>query len=231
MYGNPERNYFDASAQVPITHPTYRPPNPNQQANFYMERPSTTRLDPPPWVGETSLSASPWQQPYLWEEDLDPNAPDAKPRVLHPPPEGVQSTSECSDTFPPYCRPQMPVTYGPSNRSDPSDWRQDQASPYQTASYYPVHRPWDNMTPYEKQTFVEESQRDSFIRKLYQDVGDLRSELQYQHVPNFNRLEDRDRYMEYMFGAAWDNPRGNYSLRPNFRDKWSTLYLKYHVHP
>jgi len=227
-----ERQWYGARAQVAITHPTYRPADPKRQANFYFERPSTSRLDPPPWIGGTSLSEAPWQQPYLWRETLDPGAPDAQPYVLHPPPEGRQPRTDHSDTNPPYYAPEMPVMYGPQNRSDPLLWRQDQPSMLPTASYFPTaQRPFEDMTPHERSTFVQQSQRDSFINKLYQDVDTLVSERQYEHLPNFNRLEDRDLYVQYMFGASWDNPSGNFSLRPNFKDKNSQLALKYHVFP
>lgn len=214
------------------THPTYRPADPSRQANFYFNRPNSSRVVPEPWIGATSLSEAPWQQPYLWQEETDPNSPNAQPYILDPPPEGRQPVTDHSETYPnAYYAPQMPIRYGPENRSNPNQWRQDQPSPFLTASYYPVHRDWDDMTPYEQQTFVENTQRDEFVQKISQDFDTLLAERHFQILHAPNRIEDRDRYAEFQFGASWDNPDRNFSLRPNFKDKWSMLYTKYHLHP
>lgn len=227
----PQREWYDANQQVSITHPSYRPADPNRQPNIYFQRPNSTRIIPEPWIGATSLSESPWMQPYLWQEDLNPNSPDAQPLVLHPAPEGYQPLTDHSNTEAPYYAPDMPVMYGPQNRSDPSEWRQDQESPFLDVGYYPVHRDWEEMTPYEQQTFVAQTQRDKFIQKIWQDVDTLMAERHFQVLHNPNRIEDRDAYMHFQFGAPWDHPEQNFSLRPNFKDKWTDNYMKYHVHP
>jgi hypothetical protein len=231
VYGGGRRVWQDSAEQVGITHPTYRPADPNRQPNVYFKHPNNTRVIPEPWIGATSLSESPWQQPYLWQETLDPNAPGAQPEVLHPAPEGYQPHTDHSNTEPAYWAPEMPIMYGPQNRSDPSQWRQDQESMLSDNGYYPVHRNWDQMTPYEQQTFVGETQRDKFLQKIWLDVDNLLAERQFQILHNPNRIEDRDAYMHFQFGSRWDDPENNFSLRPNFKDKWSQMYTKHHLHP
>lgn len=232
MYGGPEHEWYNANAQVSITHPTYRKPDLSKPVNPFMARPSSSRLNntEEPWIGASSLAESPWQQPYLWRETND--ADNAQPWVAANPPEGRQSTAQYSGIpGANYYAPDLPVTYGPQNLSNPLDWQQNQQSAFQDARYYPIQQDWEQMTDYEKQTFVEKSQRDQFVSKLYKDVGDLMNERHYQTVQSFNRLEDREAYMQFQFGASWDNPMGNFSLRPNFKDKWSELYTKYHENP
>lgn len=233
MYGGPEHEWFNANAQVNITHPTYRKPDLSKPVNPFQQHPVSSRLQSAeqlPWVGQASLSEAPWQQPYLWRETDDYD--NAQPRIYAHPPEGRQpQTNHSGIPGHDYWAPDLPVTYGPQNRSNPEDWRQNQQSPFQVPPYNPLPQDWEQMTDYERDTFVERARRDQFVSKLYRDVGDIMNERHYQTVQGFNRLEDRDAYMQFQFGASWDNPTQNFSLRPNFKDKWSELYTKYHQNP
>jgi hypothetical protein len=156
----------------------------------------------------------------LWFENPSARDPRGLPHPApHPPPEGYQP--QVSHTQPRFYPPRLPQSYSTLAPADPMSLRQDQPSPFVPPNMYPLDRPWDQMSDYQRQVRVAQDQRDRFIHQLFQDTGDLMAERQFDRLPNFNQFTDRDAFMNFLAGDT--------SLVTHFKDKWGYLYQKYHL--
>ena len=138
-----------------------------------------------------------------------------------PPIEGYQKPA--STSHPPYYPPRLPQEWNVLHPADREQYIKNQPSPFLDPNIYPVERPWDQMTDYERETKVAQDQRDAFFQKLYLDTDDLIAERQFDRLPNYNHIEDREAFSEFLFGSFGLDAASHYT------DKNLYLYQKYHL--
>ena len=80
----------------------------------------------------------------------------------------------------------------------------------------PRCRSFEALTESEKHNFIAREKRDNFIARTFQNLDEPLNERQFFTLPNFNELEDRDRYESMI-----------QDLMPHFKDKWGYLQEQY----
>lgn len=80
----------------------------------------------------------------------------------------------------------------------------------------PVCGSFESLTESEKHNFIAREKRDNFIARTFQDLDEPLNERQFFTLPNFNELEDRERYESMI-----------QDLMPHFKDKYSLWASKY----
>lgn len=178
-------------------------------------------VDAPPYLNPVSHTTAPWRDAWPWQQDLDPRSPGAQPMPPpRPPPEGYQKPA--STTHPPFYPPRLPQEYSVLHPADRSQYIKNQPSPFLDANIYPVDRPWDQMTDYEKETKVEQDGRDAFFQKLYLDTEDLLAERQFSTIDrHWNHIESQEAFKDYLYGSS--------GIMGAYKDKYTYLYQKYHL--
>ena len=84
----------------------------------------------------------------------------------------------------------------------------------------PVCKPWHLMNEAEQLNYLARQKRDAFMDRLFTDTSEGINNYQFQITANFNEFEDRERYMDAMYGK-------DSLTTSHFKDRYTHAWEKY----
>ena len=89
----------------------------------------------------------------------------------------------------------------------------------EAAAAQPLCKPWHLMNEAEQINYLARQKRDAFVDRLFTDTSEGMNNYQFQITANFNEFEDRERYMDFMYGKD--------SMTTHFKDAFLGAFERY----